>query len=207
MGDINCVVNFDERLGSQVRMHEISPPRECFDECEVQDISYTGCFYTWTNKQDAAARVWSKIDRKLKEVKKELKELNKNNFNGIQAKTEEAYSTLIKAQTALHQDPENVELARIEKEAAEDYNKKNKCFSQFLRQKAKIKWIQEGDDNTRLFHKSLKAQRLKSNIHAIQDLDGNSCNSPDQIARAFSQFYKQLIGSSEMVDRIHVEQH
>ncbi|KAL2944091.1 LINE-1 retrotransposable element ORF2 protein [Bienertia sinuspersici] len=111
------------------------------------------------------------------------------------------------AQTALHQYPENVELARIEKEAAEDYNKKNKCFSQFLRQKAKIKWIQEGDANTRLFHKSLKAQRLKSNIHAIQNLDGNSYNSPGQIASAFSQFYKQLIGSSEMVDRIHVEQH
>ncbi|KAL2903715.1 hypothetical protein RDABS01_002425 [Bienertia sinuspersici] len=76
-------------------------------------------------------------------------------------------------------DPGNAELARIEKEAAKDYNKKNKCFSQFLRQKAKIKWIQEGDANTRLFHRSLKAQRLKSNIHAIQDLNGNICNSPE----------------------------
>ncbi|KAL2923715.1 hypothetical protein RDABS01_015206 [Bienertia sinuspersici] len=285
MGDINCVVNFDERLGSQVRLHEISPPRECFDECEVQDINYTGCFYTWTNKQNAAARVLSKIDRvmanhawtdcfpagkahflpegisdhcpmvitaddkddqgkkpfkyfsmwanapdykerikrawskevtgnsmfqvvqKLREVKKELKDLNNNSFNGIQAKTEEAYSALVNAQTALHQDPGNAELARIEKEAAKDYNKKNKCFNQFLRQKAKIKWIQEGDANTRLFHRSLKAQRLKSNIHAFQDLNGNICNSLVQIANAFSQFYKQLIGSSEMFDRIHVEQH
>ncbi|KAL2944068.1 LINE-1 retrotransposable element ORF2 protein, partial [Bienertia sinuspersici] len=110
-------------------------------------------------------------------------------------------------QNALRQDPGNAELARIEKEAAKDYNKKNKCFSQFLRQKAKIKWIQEGDANTRLFHRSIKAQRLKSNIHAIQDLNGNICNSPGQIANAFSQFYKQLIGSSEMIDRMHVEQH
>ncbi|KAL2905738.1 hypothetical protein RDABS01_004448, partial [Bienertia sinuspersici] len=257
----------------------------CSLECEVQDINYTGCFYTWTNKQSASARVFSKIDRvmanlawtdcfpagkahflpegisdhcpmiitadekdgqgkkpfkyfsmwvnapdykerikrvwskeitgtlmfqvvqKLKEVKKELKELNNKSFNGIQARTEEAYSALINAQKALHQDPGNADLAKIEKEAAQDYNKKNKCFSQFLRQKAKIRWIQEGDANTRLFHRSLKAQRLRSNIHAIQDLNGNNCNSPGQIANAFSQFYMNLIGSPGMINRMHVEQH
>ncbi|KAL2930273.1 LINE-1 retrotransposable element ORF2 protein, partial [Bienertia sinuspersici] len=97
-------------------------------------------------------------------------------------------------------------LAKLEKEAAIDYNKKNKCFSQFLRQKAKIRWIQEGDANTRLFHRSLKAQRLKSNIYAIQDLNGENCNTQSQIAQAFSQFYKQLIGSSEVNNRIQVEQ-
>ncbi|KAL2943955.1 hypothetical protein RDABS01_032302 [Bienertia sinuspersici] len=147
------------------------------------------------------------VVQKLREVKKELKELNNKSFNGIQAKTEAAYTALIIAQLALHQDPGNADLAKIEKEAAIDYNKKNKCFSQFLKQKAKIRWIQEGDENTRLFHRSLKAQRLKNNIYAIQDLHGSNCSTPGQIANAFSQFYKQLIGSSEMNDRVHVEQH
>ncbi|KAL2932635.1 LINE-1 reverse transcriptase-like protein [Bienertia sinuspersici] len=147
------------------------------------------------------------VVQKLREVKKELKELNTMSFNGIQAKTEATYTTLLNAQTALHQDLGNAELAKDEHEAAADYNKKNKCFSQFLKQKAKIRWIQKGDANTRLFHRSLKAQRLKSNIHAIQDQNGVTCNTPSQIAHAFNQFYKQLMGSSKMNGRMHVDQH
>ncbi|KAL2900787.1 Botulinum neurotoxin type E, partial [Bienertia sinuspersici] len=163
-------------------------------------------FSMWLNAPDYKERItraWNKgitgtlmfqVVQKLREVKKELKELNNKSFNGIQAKTEAAYTVLINAQTALHQDPGNADLAKIEHEAAMDYNKKNKCFNQFLKQKAKIRWIQEGDANTRLFHRSLKAQRAKSNIYAIQDQNGTNCNTPSQIANAFSQFYKQPMG-------------
>ncbi|KAL2901751.1 hypothetical protein RDABS01_026833 [Bienertia sinuspersici] len=37
------------------------------------------------------------------------------------------------------ENPGNADLAKIEHESALDYNKKNKCFSQFLKQKAKIR--------------------------------------------------------------------
>ncbi|KAL2904907.1 LINE-1 retrotransposable element ORF2 protein [Bienertia sinuspersici] len=49
MGDINCVLDYGERLGSM--------------ECGLSDIAYTGGYYTWSNKQEAEERVYSKLDR------------------------------------------------------------------------------------------------------------------------------------------------
>ncbi|KAL2922978.1 Trigger factor [Bienertia sinuspersici] len=98
-------------------------------------------------------------------VKKEIKELNKNKFNRVQAAAEEAYNALIQAQKDLHGDPQN--------------------------------WIQESDKNNRLFHRILKVQTLKSNLYSIQDMEGKIQNNPQDIAKAFMQYYKELIGTPE----------
>ncbi|KAL2942686.1 hypothetical protein RDABS01_031035 [Bienertia sinuspersici] len=65
MGDFNCVINIEERIGSAVRQKEIDPMRRCISECELQDIPYSGHFYTWSNKQVTEDRVWSKLDRAM----------------------------------------------------------------------------------------------------------------------------------------------
>ncbi|KAL2936892.1 NADH-ubiquinone oxidoreductase chain 2 [Bienertia sinuspersici] len=59
MGDINCVINMEEILGSLVRLGEMQEARECFEECDSKDIPYTGFYYTWSNKQEAEGRVFS----------------------------------------------------------------------------------------------------------------------------------------------------
>ncbi|KAL2899707.1 Uncharacterized protein RDABS01_024789 [Bienertia sinuspersici] len=63
MGDINCVLNMEERLGSPVRLGEMQEARECFEECDLKDIPYTGFYYAWSNKQEAEGRVYSKLER------------------------------------------------------------------------------------------------------------------------------------------------
>ncbi|KAL2937548.1 Phosphoadenosine phosphosulfate reductase [Bienertia sinuspersici] len=63
MGDLNCVMNTDERFGSQVRAHEILDIRSCMEDCGMQDIPYGGHFFTWSNKQNGEDRVFSKLDR------------------------------------------------------------------------------------------------------------------------------------------------
>ncbi|KAL2901192.1 LINE-1 retrotransposable element ORF2 protein [Bienertia sinuspersici] len=63
MGDFNCVMNIEERIGNAVRQREMDPMRRCISECEFQDIPYSGHFYTWSNKQATEDRVWSKLDR------------------------------------------------------------------------------------------------------------------------------------------------
>ncbi|KAL2901089.1 LINE-1 retrotransposable element ORF2 protein [Bienertia sinuspersici] len=63
MGDFNCVINIEERIGSAVRQKVMDPMRRCISECELQDIPYSGHFYTWSNKQVTEDRVWSKLDR------------------------------------------------------------------------------------------------------------------------------------------------
>ncbi|KAL2895084.1 hypothetical protein RDABS01_010993 [Bienertia sinuspersici] len=275
MGDINCVLDYGERLGSMVRQHEIDQGKTCFEECGLADIAYSGCFYTWSNKQEAEGRVYSKLDRimannewvnlfstaqavflpagisdhrpgvvvgnnevgkgkkpfkyfnmwssapdykdrikrgwskeyqgclmfqfrqKLKAIKKELKELNKTQFSNIQLETEDALKALLQIQRELQENPSNKELCSKERRVTEHYKKKNHCYVQFLQQKARIKWLQEGDDNTAVFHRSLRAQRLRSNLYSIYNMQGQLQRDPESVSQAFLDYYEQLIGKSD----------
>ncbi|XP_048503083.1 uncharacterized protein LOC125498834 [Beta vulgaris subsp. vulgaris] len=68
-GDFNCVLSRDERISSLVRESEIAPFRCCLNQCQLEDIKSSGCFYTWNNKQEGQDRVYSKLDRVLDNVK------------------------------------------------------------------------------------------------------------------------------------------
>ncbi|XP_074293036.1 uncharacterized protein LOC141619930 [Silene latifolia] len=64
-GDFNSLLNFNERIGSEVAWHEINEFRQCVSYCEVTDIQVHGSFFTWNNKQNPSTRVFSRIDRCL----------------------------------------------------------------------------------------------------------------------------------------------
>lgn len=55
----------DERIGGNVRDVELIPLRECVSRCGLSDLKSTGSFYTWNNKQEGDARIFSKLDRVL----------------------------------------------------------------------------------------------------------------------------------------------
>ncbi|KAM3267534.1 hypothetical protein P3S67_032290 [Capsicum chacoense] len=65
LGDFNCVLNKEERIGRPVTMAEIIDFKVCVGQCGLQDLRSTGSFYTWSNKQQGVARVYSKIYRVL----------------------------------------------------------------------------------------------------------------------------------------------
>ncbi|XP_074301632.1 uncharacterized protein LOC141633034 [Silene latifolia] len=64
-GDFNTVLNPDERLGGQTRVEDMDDFVNCLSICDMVDIQATGAFYTWTNKQDAGDRKFSRLDRFL----------------------------------------------------------------------------------------------------------------------------------------------
>ncbi|XP_074298275.1 uncharacterized protein LOC141629118 [Silene latifolia] len=65
MGDFNTVLSPCERLGGQSTEEEIADFQDCVDCCNLVDISATGSYFTWNNKQEAATRVYSRLDRAL----------------------------------------------------------------------------------------------------------------------------------------------
>ncbi|XP_074266559.1 uncharacterized protein LOC141589836 [Silene latifolia] len=62
-GDFNNVLLPNERIRSQITAVEIKPFQDCVHYCGVEDIKAVGSFFTWTNKQEASQRVYSRIDR------------------------------------------------------------------------------------------------------------------------------------------------
>ncbi|KAL2943562.1 Truncated polyprotein 1aTF [Bienertia sinuspersici] len=73
------------------------------------------------------------LTTRLKQVKKELKDLNKNGFSSIQAAATKAYQELTDVQQALHANPRDARLATVEKEALNHYKKKQEIYVQFLK--------------------------------------------------------------------------
>lgn len=68
-GDSNYVLNSDERMGGPLRNGETTSMRECLFHCELHDLHSSGNKFTWNKKQEAGARVFSKIDRVLVNTK------------------------------------------------------------------------------------------------------------------------------------------
>ncbi|XP_074320087.1 uncharacterized protein LOC141656897 [Silene latifolia] len=64
-GSFNTVLVPSERLGGQSTFEEMDDFQQCVNECGVSDCSAIGSFYTWTNKQEPASRVFSRLDRML----------------------------------------------------------------------------------------------------------------------------------------------
>lgn len=53
-----------------------------------------------------------------------------------------------------------------------DYKHKHKKYTEFLSKKAKLDWLRDGVENTRVFHQSIKARRIQNQIYNINDKDG-----------------------------------
>ncbi|XP_057246771.1 uncharacterized protein LOC130589518 [Beta vulgaris subsp. vulgaris] len=113
------------------------------------------------------------VVKKLKGLKRGLKELNKERFADVENAADEAYKKLIGIQQQIHQDPRNAQLHRIEGEAKDEYLALNKARLSFLQQKVKQQWVKNGDSNTAYFHSCLKQRRIQNKVSRIKNLAGS----------------------------------
>ncbi|XP_070005445.1 uncharacterized protein [Nicotiana sylvestris] len=64
MGDFKSIVlSQEDRVGSKVTYVEIKEFKECVEYCRLQEMKSSGCFYTWSNKQEGQDRELNRIDR------------------------------------------------------------------------------------------------------------------------------------------------
>ncbi|XP_020255402.1 uncharacterized protein LOC109832461 [Asparagus officinalis] len=65
-GDFNAILNGEEKMGgAQVSDAEIEDFQNFIVSNHLKHIKSTGCFFTWSNKQDAHTRIWCRLDRML----------------------------------------------------------------------------------------------------------------------------------------------
>ncbi|XP_074266949.1 uncharacterized protein LOC141590244 [Silene latifolia] len=73
----------------------------------------------------------------------------------------------------------------------------DKARNEFLAQKAKTLWLEEGDANTHYFHTAIKSRRIQNKVLSILDSDGKKCVEGGDIERAFLDYYKGLLGTNK----------
>ncbi|XP_026417176.1 uncharacterized protein LOC113312657 [Papaver somniferum] len=66
--------------------------------------------------------------------------------------------------------------------AAQNYNT-------FLREKAKINWIQDGDVNSKFFHTSIKLRQAQNSISEIEDSSGNIITDHNGISNVLIDYF------------------
>ncbi|XP_062083463.1 uncharacterized protein LOC133789709 [Humulus lupulus] len=273
LGDYNEILHQNERVGKRTIMKPSLSLRDCMNTCQMEDLKYSGCFYTWTNKQRPEDRVYSKIDRamvnikwtdqypnseavflpegifdhspilisfylaveigkqplryfrmwkeassyatkvsthwnqaasgtamyklvlKLKRLKQVFREINREGYHDIHKAEVQAKLYMLEIQQSLHQDPLNESLIQQEALAREEFTRLNRAYLIFLAQKAKNSWVMNGDENTAIFHASLKARRIQNCIYSIHTEKGTWVDTADGVQRAFLEYYQNLLGT------------
>ncbi|KAK7245643.1 hypothetical protein RIF29_40491 [Crotalaria pallida] len=79
-----------------------------------------------------------------------------------------------------------------ERRLFQQHHEASAAANSFLKQKAKLKWLQEGDQNSKFFHQAIRQRTYKNRILSIKDELGNQITGQDEILGAFVDFYKKL---------------
>lgn len=98
------------------------------------------------------------VVKRLKLLKRELKELNSKAFKNILSDSEMDRHALRQAQQLLHSDPLNVAYQELEKEKYHKFRQSSYMAEMHLQQKSKATWVKLGDDNTKSFYSMINIE-------------------------------------------------
>lgn len=127
----------------------------------------------------------SRFRDKLKNVKEGLKRWSKEKFG----KNDQDIETLKNEATKWELLAETRDLGWIEKE---------KYKNETIKQKARSKWVLEGDENSKFFHSCMRSNNRKSRLNGLM-VDGVWCEDPDMIKEKVFEFYSGIFKEANLI--------
>lgn len=109
-----------------------------------------------------------------------------------QAALFQAAINLLKAQEEVHADPTNLHLINAECILADTLKKAKSEKDSALRRKAKINWPTMGDENSKIFHHSIK-QRHRMNTINVLHVGDEIPTDQTRIQEIFQAYYRDLL--------------
>ncbi|XP_021771869.1 uncharacterized protein LOC110736014 [Chenopodium quinoa] len=116
---------------------------------------------------NAMSRVWNK----LRNLKTQLKTLNKHSFNNVDQRVCDAQLALLDVQDQMVLNPSNSVLMEQETDAIESLKYWRSVQESVYRQKSRIEWVALGDSNTKYFFFYDETQLMGSTSHTLNAVD------------------------------------
>lgn len=66
----------------------------------------------------------------------------------------------------------------------------------YWKQKARVKWLAEGDHNTKFFHATVQERRARMTVHRIKDASGGWLDDQDAIKAHALDFFRDLLSEA-----------
>ncbi|XP_019233638.1 PREDICTED: uncharacterized protein LOC109214193 [Nicotiana attenuata] len=184
--DFNDVLYASDRLSCiPVSFAETQDFSSCLQQTTLFELPWQGEYYIWTNRQPG-------VDKALKAP---LKALAVKEFKGINLRIEAARMDLKDIQEQLSNKYSDSLLKR-EKETLLNLENWSMIEENILKQKARAKWIQLGDANTKYFTAVVKDISQRKQINEITTRCGDRVTDPEGIKEEILDFYKSLMGST-----------
>ncbi|GJT80538.1 hypothetical protein Tco_1054880 [Tanacetum coccineum] len=143
------------------------------------------------------------VVKKIRNLKKPFRKLLYENGN-IHKNVDVPRVELDRVQTDLDQDPNNISLRDEEATYVIAYSDALLLQERFLRQKAKIQWLKEGDLNSAFFHKTVKSKVNRSRINVVANSDGTIFKN-DQVSKAFIDHYEVFLGQPSFTQDLNID--
>ncbi|GJX43346.1 hypothetical protein Tco_0260022 [Tanacetum coccineum] len=160
---------------------------------------------------EVVGRVWSmqvdghnmfKVVSKLKALKRPLCKLLHDQGN-LHERVNTIRKELDEVQKALDLNPMDTILREEEAVYLQAFNEVKLDEEQFLKQKAKVDWLEAGDANSAYFYKTVKCRNQYSRIEVIHDSASVEV-SGSQVPDVFISHYKEFLGTSRVCKELDV---
>ncbi|KAJ9536620.1 hypothetical protein OSB04_un000169 [Centaurea solstitialis] len=136
-----------------------------------------------------------KVLCRLKKLKTPLRKL-RGECGNFSKRVSTIKTELDEIQAACDNEPYNVELMEDLAHIQLAYQQARKDEEVYLAQRAKIKWLNEGDGNTRYFHNAVKERKGKNFIRSVCDLNGNYTYD-NGVEAVFVDHFHSILGTED----------
>jgi len=135
------------------------------------------------------------LTSRLKGLKRPLRRL-RSDYGDVAKRAAILKEELQSVQLACDLEPTNVELRDDMAHLLLAYKSAKRDYILMLQQHAKVKWLNEGDGNTRFFHQSLKEKRGRAYIHSVSNMHG-VYKHEEEVADAFIEYFRSILGEED----------
>ncbi|MQM06758.1 hypothetical protein Taro_039590 [Colocasia esculenta] len=132
---------------------------------------------------------------KLQNMKKFYRRWNKETFGNVSQNLQQAEASFATAQKNFDDDPShgNHAIFLLAKDRLDHVLSQEE---KLWRQKSRIKWLKDGDNNTKFVHAYALNQKRKSRISKLYKADGTSVEEDDRIAAMFVEHFSKAFSSA-----------